>query len=83
MRCRVSVGKTEKVWWRIDSASSEHGGGGGRRRRRGGASACGGRLGYLTRGRRGGDGGLAWAGWWVQRPGGPDGGLKDWAKIED
>jgi hypothetical protein len=27
--------------------------------------------------------GWAWAGWWVQRPGGPVGGLKDWAKIED
>jgi hypothetical protein len=57
--------------------------GGWGRRRRGGTSAGGGRLGCLMRGRRGGDGGLAWAGWWVQRPGGPDGGLKDWAKIND
>jgi hypothetical protein len=27
--------------------------------------------------------GWAWADWWVQTLGGPDGGLKDWAKIED
>jgi hypothetical protein len=58
-------------------------GGGDDGARRGIASADGGRLDCLTRGRRGGDGGLAWAGWWVQRPGGPDGGLKDWAKIKD
>jgi hypothetical protein len=55
MRCEVSVGKMEKVRWRIDSASSERGDGGGGGDdgvRHGGASVGGRRLGCLTRGRR-------------------------------
>jgi hypothetical protein len=54
-RRRVSAGKMEKDWRRIDLALSERAGGGGAADddvRCGGASASGGRLSYLTRGRR-------------------------------